>query len=330
LNTAAAHPEIRRRLESRLLVRDSEGAVYGVTYKWRADNTDADLLPGSLSENILITNAAGTIEQTWYYPSPADCLACHTAAANYVLGVNTRQLNAGLAYPASGVTDNQLRALNRIGLFNPAFDERALAQFEALSALTNLGASLQERVRSYLDANCAQCHQAGGVGVTFDARYDEPPSKTAFINTPAQNNLGFDNVKLIAPKDIWRSMIYQRMNTTNPIYKMPPLARALIDTNAVALLGLWINNLPGVPALAPPSIVPNGGAFPSTMSVTLRSPDPGAAIYYTLDGTLPGTNSFRYTGPFNLTGNATISAIAVEAGFNPSVAGTALFLIPQR
>ncbi len=70
LATDESHPQTKRRLETRLLVRDTTGGVYGVVYKWRADNSDADLLATSQTENILIrTRDGGTREQPWYYPS---------------------------------------------------------------------------------------------------------------------------------------------------------------------------------------------------------------------------------------------------------------------
>jgi len=315
-----------RRLETRLLVRDINGQVYGVTYKWRPDNSDADLLTSSLNETILITNATGIQTQTWYYPSPADCLQCHTAPANYVLGVNTRQLNGNLTYP-NGVTDNQLRTLNQLGLFNPAFDEAAITNFEALVALTNVTASLQQRARSYLDANCAQCHLPGGTGITFDARYETPLASAKITNYPAAFNLGYDNACIIKSQDIWRSMIYQRVNTTNTTYQMPPLARNLIDTNAVQVFAGWINSLPGTPALPPPTLQPAGGSFVGEASVAVAPPATNVLIYYTLDGSLPTTNSVLYTGPFNLLNSATVSASAYATGYVNSVAASALFLI---
>ena len=60
LQTNASDPSSLRRLETRLLVRDINGAVYGVTYKWRPDYSDADLLTNSLDEAITITNSGTT------------------------------------------------------------------------------------------------------------------------------------------------------------------------------------------------------------------------------------------------------------------------------
>jgi mono/diheme cytochrome c family protein len=316
-----------RRLETRLLVRDINGAVYGVTYKWRADNSDADLLASSLNEDIVITNAAGLRTQTWYYPSPADCLSCHTPVANYVLGVNGRQLNGNFTYPG-GVTDNQLRTLNRLGLFYPAIDEASIGSFEQLSSVTNSLVSFEQRARSYLDANCAQCHQPGGNGPTFDARYDTPLTNQNLIyGVLTKGNLGLDNAYVVVPKDIWRSVLYARMNTTDSLIKMPPLARNLVDSNAVAAMAGWINSLPGTPAEAPPTIVPAGGTFTGSVSITLQPPDTNAVLYYTLDGSLPTTNSFPYTGPFAIGGDTLVSANAFETGYINSVAATARFTI---
>jgi autotransporter-associated beta strand protein len=317
-----------RRLETRLLVRDIDGAVYGVTYKWRADNSEADLLASSLNEDILITNATGIRTQTWYYPSPGDCLTCHTPVANYVLGANTRQLNNNQTYPATGVTDNQLRALNRLGLFYPAINEANISGYDQLSALTNLSASLEQRARSYLDANCAQCHQPGGTGITFDARYDTPLANQNITNYPASFPLGYDNACIVKAQDIWRSVLLYRINTNDPAVKMPPLARNLIDTNAVQVFTDWINSLPGTPALPPPIITPDGGMFAPSVTVALQDPNTNATIYYTLDGTLPTTNSFRFSGPLRVTNSLTVTANAFAANFNNSVASSAAFTVP--
>jgi len=323
LNTDTTNPNIRHRLETRLLVRDINGGVYGVTYKWRADNSDADLLSGSLTEAITITNTGSTTIQSWYYPSPADCLTCHTPVSGYVLGVKTRQLNLNQTYAATGVTDNQLRALNRLGFFNPAFDESAIASFQQLAAITNLSASLEWRARSYLDANCSQCHQPGGTGPTFDARFTTPLASQNLIN----GGLDSDGFAMIVPKDIWRSEIPPRMNTNTPAVRMPPLARNLIDTNAVQVMFDWINSLDGTPAEAPPNIAPYGGNYFNSVAVVLAAPDTNAVIYYTLDGTAPTTNSLLYAGPFNVTVNATLAASAFRTNYNNSVAATALFFI---
>jgi uncharacterized repeat protein (TIGR03806 family) len=316
----------KRRLETRLLVRDSKGGVYGVVYKWRTDGSDADLLGAGATENIRVKSASGEVhEQTWDYPSRQDCLTCHTAGAGGVLGVKTRQLNRPFTYP-SGVTDNQLRTWNHLGLFTPAFKDEAVREFPALAAADDTSRSLQDRARSYLDANCAQCHRPGGTVANFDARYDTPFDKQALVDGPVLIDQGIDRPRVISPHDIWRSIAYMRVDTVGDI-RMPPLARETIDQKGVQLLGEWINGMPGPQVLAPPTISPQGGTFARPVEISLTESEPGADIRYTLDGSVPGTNDMLYERPIKLSGPAVLRTRAFKAGFTRSITAQEVFVI---
>ncbi len=61
------------------------------------------------------------------------------------------------------------------------------------------------------------------------------------------------------------------------------------------------------------------------ISVTIQSATPGAEIYYTIDGKNPSssnTRGFRYRGPFKVTSNVTVKAVAVQDGmWDSSISG---------
>lgn len=245
------NPAIRKRLETRFLVRGTNGNYYGVTYKWRADNSDADLLPGGLNETNLINTAAGLREQVWSYPSRQDCLTCHNANAKQVLGLRTCQMNGDFTYPATGRSDNQLRTLNAIEMFTTPINESSIPSYPKSVAITDTSATLEHRVRSYLDANCSQCHRPDGARAFFDARLETPLSLQGIVNGAVANRMGISGAKVVAPQSLDQSLLYVRDNLIGQ-NQMPPLAKNAVDTNYIQVLAEWINSLP--PAPAPTSI----------------------------------------------------------------------------
>ena len=326
LATDDTNPGVRRRLETRLLVCDDSGGVYGVCYKWRADNSDADLLATNLTEEIPIKTATGVRTQTWYYPSPQDCLTCHNANAGYVLGVKTRQLNRDLAYPG-GVTDNELCHWMHLGLFDTNFNDADVKNLPKLAARDDATRSLEDRARSYLDVNCAQCHRPKGTVAYFDARYDTPLERQNIIGGRMLIDQRIDGARVIAPNDIWRSILFMRANTIEA-FKMPPLARNTIDTQGMRLLQQWIESLPGPHVLPPPEISPRGGNFTNSVTVTMKS-EPGATIRYTLDGTVPTSTDLLYETPFELAGPTILRAKAFKTGNTKSITAKEIYLVGE-
>lgn len=73
------------------------------------------------------------------------------------------------------------------------------------------------------------------------------------------------------------------------------------------------------------------GPYVGTQNVTLSSPTPGATIYYTTDGTAPSASSTQYTGPIAVNTSMTVTAIAVETGYQNSQTSSASYVImPQQ
>ena len=325
--TDETNPSAKRRLETRLLVRDASGGVYGVTYKWRADNSDADLLETNLTEDIAIKTATGVRTQQWYYPSHTDCLTCHTANAGLVLGVKTRQLNREMKYP-DGKTENELAEWKNRGWLDVDFTAADLKKFPSLARPDDASRSLEDRARSYLDANCANCHRPEGTVAEFDARFDTPLAEQKIIGGRVLLDQRIDGARVVAPHDTWRSILLLRVDTSEA-YKMPPLARNTVDERGAKLLRDWIESLPGPPVLPPPQILPHGGDFSQPVEVSLAS-EPGAKIYYTLDGTVPTTDDHLYEKPFTLADPTIVRAVALKPGTKKSIVAKEFFLFNNR
>jgi uncharacterized repeat protein (TIGR03806 family) len=222
-----------RLVETRLLMRHDDGHWAGYSYEWNTAGTDATRVIGGKTVTV-----AG---QTWEFPSEAQCLQCHTAAAGRTLGLEIGQLNGNFGYP-TGRTANQLTTLNAIDVLTPALTQ-APAQLPVIPDPFGTAAP-GLRARAWLHTNCANCHQPGGGSQsTMDLRFTTALAATGACDVaPTLGNLGITNARLIAPGSAARSVVIARVNRTGTD-AMPPLSRHLIDTAGVQLLTAWVDGL---------------------------------------------------------------------------------------
>ena len=313
------NPSILRRLETRFIVHGSDGNYYGVTYRWRPDGSDADLLANGQDETITIATAGGgSRSQVWSYPSRADCMNCHNTNAGSVLGARTHQLNRDLTYPSTGTADNQLRALNNIGIFSPAIDENQISTYLKSVHVDDTGASLEDRARSYLAGNCAHCHRPGGTNAYFDARFETPLSQQNLLNGPLLYTNGIAGAHVVTPDSVPQSMAHVRLGSLGP-EKMPPVGKNIVDTEALAVIGQWIDSLDpnggGGGQNAAPVAVDDSGSTPFETAITIdvlandadTDGDPliVASVGQGADGsvTINGDNTITYTPDSGFSGN---------------------------
>ena len=213
------------------------GGWYGITYKWLPDGSDAELVDAA-GEEVSIDLGEQILQ--WRYPSRQECFQCHTEASGYVLGFKEHQLNSEHDF-GSGLI-NQLLHHSLEGSIRPAYQANTLSSINTASAVDNLSASLEDRSRSYIDSNCAHCHQPDGPGgrALFDARFSTPLNLQEIVRGDVVDDLGTSGAQVILPGVPDASILLQRINTLDGCCRMPPLARNLVDAEAVQVIARWI------------------------------------------------------------------------------------------
>ena len=261
------------RIETRLMTRQ-KGEWHGYSYQWNADQTDAFLVDAAgHDETYQITSdddSNAVVKQTWHYPSRSECMVCHSRASNFVLGLSVRQTN--LTLTGHDGPQSQLEYFRQMGLFHNSDSAKkdeasSQSEFEFPEAVTNLPSlanpadttqPLENRVRSYLHSNCANCHvKEGGGNSKIILANDRSLSKTGLIDvTPIHDSFGITDAKLIKPAESAASILLQRMKRRGR-GQMPPLATSLVDQQAVEMISKWIDQLPvstPAPAVEPETL----------------------------------------------------------------------------
>ncbi len=122
--------------------------------------------------------------------------------------------------------------------FSPEKYKRLVDPYDAKSDLT-------ARVRSYLHANCAQCHvAAGGGNAQMELGFSTALDKMRLLDVkPVHHTFNLQDARLVAPGHPERSVLLHRISHREAGF-MPPLATSLVDQEAVKLVRAWIQQLP--------------------------------------------------------------------------------------
>jgi len=233
----------RRVMETRLLFKRDGGWEFA-DYVWNEEQTEAHFdLDGRYIPLDIVKNDGEMLSLNYRVPSQAECTSCHKISENpWPNGPKPQNLNADFAYQ-DGVM-NQLMKWTERGFLTPDYP----GEIETVGDWEDETLGLKERVRAYLDANCAHCHQENSHCSYRDIRL-------AYHETDRDDNLGIcvppaeiipdqpvlDYIITAGSSD--QSMIVYRMNSLEDNIRMPLIGKSVIHEEGVELLTEYINSL---------------------------------------------------------------------------------------
>jgi hypothetical protein len=239
-----------RRVETRLIERTAGGTWRFASYVWNAAGTDAVLAPAA---GIAALPVAGAPGGRYSIPSREDCLACHEGAAVPVLGFSALQLSPDRDPLAPHAEPARREHVDLAGLAARGL-VRNLPQ-PLLDGPPRIAARTptERAALGYLHGNCGHCHNDAGplagldlalaqrAGAATDSAAD---TLRSLVGHSSRFRAGGRDAatQRIVPGSKDASVLAMRMQSGNPLARMPPLGVQVIDGEGIALVERWIRH----------------------------------------------------------------------------------------
>jgi uncharacterized repeat protein (TIGR03806 family) len=232
-----------RIVETRLLIHQKKGWV-AVPYLWNEDGSDARrAVVGGKSLVHWVHYDGSQRTHEFVTPDMNQCKRCHTNR-DAVGPIGTRARNLNL--PMDGDDGNQLAQWVEANLLQQAPESWSGVPAAVAWNDPSTG-SIEERARTWLDVNCACCHNPDGAASVTGldlSTGQNMPVRFGVYKPPVAAGRGSAGYQFsITPGNPQTSFLLHRIRSTDPGVMMPTVGRGLIDQEGAALIEEWIGQM---------------------------------------------------------------------------------------
>ena len=237
-------------IETRLLIKKEAGWV-ARAYVWDEGKLDATRVRDGATVATVLGHGEDIMQFNYGVPTQSACTECHkfkeSANESYftLIGPKARYLNSDYDY-ATG-TENQIEKwvseglLDQTGVPEVAQREQAKTFNDYVDVDSIPPSELEETAKAWLDINCGHCHRTEGTASNTAFKSATQGAFQGFCEIPVSG--AGTGALVILPGNAESSLVYQRLNTTDAGFSMPPIGRSAIHAEGTALVKRWIDSL---------------------------------------------------------------------------------------
>ncbi len=231
--------------ETRIMIHQPSGWI-GLPYVWNEDETEAYLeITGAIKKAEWVGHDGKKNAIDYIVPNMVQCKGCHVDKfMNFSpIGPKARNINSNYNYDGNEIK-NQLDKWKELGYFKYLPDKKEIPK---VGKWDDDSEDLNKRARSWLDINCAHCHNENGpannTGLFLEYEQNDE-KKIGFYKTPVAAGRGSGHLKYdIYPGYPEKSIMIYRFESTDPGIMMPELGRSMVHQEGLMLIKEWISNL---------------------------------------------------------------------------------------